>query len=173
MKLDGYSFSGDKTVSFNSNAVVSIGLYNASANPKAVTIDVLDELGTLKATLYYATLEGFKGYNTKIFVKNGHKLKVSAAAGIGVNVGVINESYVAKGVLTTEYIACVGDGVKDEFSLNGMSVNSFKELCIIFDGVYTAVFGKDYTLSDDGSVVKFNEVVANELEFVMIVTKQE
>ena len=26
MKLDGYSFSGDKTVSFNSNAVVSIGL---------------------------------------------------------------------------------------------------------------------------------------------------
>ena len=173
MKLDGYSFSGDKTISFNSNAVVSIGLYNASANPKAVTIDVLDELGRLKATLYSATLEGFKGYNTKIFVKNGQKLKVSADAGIGCNVGVINESYVAKGVLTTEYIACIGDGVKDEFSFNGVNVNSFKEVRIVFDGLYEAIFAKDYELNSDKSGVVFYEIPANGLEFSIFITKQE
>ena len=173
MKLDGYSFENDKTISFNSQAVVSISLYNASANPKSATVEVLDELGNKEATIYHASLEGFKGYERKIFVRNGQKLKLSLAGGIGANVGVINESYIAKGVLTTEYIPCVGDGVKSEFSLNGMSVNTFKELDIIFDGLYTAKFGEDYTLSDDGSLVRFAKAPCNELEFVIIVTKQE
>lgn len=173
MKLQSISFSGNKRVNINSQAVINISAFNSLDRPRQIRVKILDELGNTKSIIYEAQLQAKSSYEAKLFANNGEKLEFEAGSEVGFNVGILNENYIAKGVLTTEYIACVGDGVKSEFGLNGMSVNSFKELCIVFDGVYTAVFGKDYTLSDDGSVVRFNKAVANELEFVMIVTKQE
>lgn len=173
MKLQSISFSGNKRVNINSQAVINISAFNSLDRPRQIRVKILDELGNTKSIIYEAQLQAKSSYEAKLFANNGEKLEFEAGSEVGFNVGILNENYIAKGILNTEYIACVGDGVKSEFGLNGMSVNSFKELCIIFDGVYTAVFGKDYTLSDDGSVVRFNKAVANELEFVMIVTKQE
>lgn len=173
MKLTSSSFNGSKVVPINSQAVISMSLFNVSDQEQEVVVKILDELGGIKATIYQGKLGANKGYNDKLFANNGEKIEVMAKDAVGVNVGMLNENYIAKGILSTEYINCRGDGVKTEFSFNGITLTSFKELTIVFDGIYEAVFGEDYTLNADKSGVIFNTSVANGLNFVMLITKQE
>ncbi|ARR02213.1 hypothetical protein CVIC8964_0801 [Campylobacter vicugnae] len=173
MKLQSISFDGNKVISISSQAIINISLFNTLATPKQVTIKIVDELGNTKSIIYQAQLQANSGYEAKVFANSGQKIEIVADAGVGGNVGILNENYIAKGVLNTEYISCVGDGVKSEFSFNGISVNSFKEVRIIFDGLYEAVFAKDYSLNSDKSGVVFNQIPANGLEFIILITKQE
>lgn len=173
MKLQSNTFKGSGVVRLNSQAVVNISLFNTSDTPSEVVIKVLDELNTQKCVVYKDELSANQGHSLKLFANNGESISVEADEGVGVNIGVLNENYIAKGILNTEYIPCVGDGVKSEFSFNGLRVNSFKELRINFDGIYDAIFGKDFRLNDDKSGVIFTKVPADKLEFIIYITKQE
>lgn len=173
MKLQSISFSGNNRVNINSQAVINISVFNPLDTPSGVKVKILDELGNTKSIIYQGELQAKSGYQAKIFANSGERLEFEASGEVGFNVGVLNETYIAKGILNTEYIPCVGDGVKSEFSFNGLSVNSFKEVRIIFDGLYEAVFAKDYSLNSDKSGVVLNKIPANELEFIILITKQE
>ncbi|WP_086226683.1 hypothetical protein [Campylobacter devanensis] len=173
MKLQSISFSGNKRVNINSQAVINISAFNSLDRPRQIRVKILDELGNTKSIIYEAQLQAKSSYEAKLFANNGEKLEFEAGSEVGFNVGILNENYIAKGILNTEYIVCVGDGVKNEFSFNGLSVNSFKEVRIVFDGLYEAVFTKDYELNRDKSGVVFYEIPANGLEFIVFITKQE
>lgn len=171
MKLQSNTFKGSGSVKLNSQAVVNISLFNSSSYPNQVSVKVLDELGAEKAIVYKETINAEA--NLKLFANNGESISVEAPSEVSVNIGVLNENYIAKGTLSTDYIPCVGDGVKNEFSFNGLRVNSFKELRITFDGVYDARFGTDYQLNSDKSGVVFTKAPADGLEFIIYITKQE
>lgn len=173
MKLQSISFSGNNRVNINSQAVINISAFNPLDTPTGVKVKILDELGNEKAIIYQGELQAKSSYEAKLFANNGEKLEFEASSEVGFNVGILNENYIAKGILNTEYIVCVGNGVKSEFSFNGLSVNSFKEVRIVFDGLYEAVFAKDYELNSDKSGVVFYEIPANGLEFIVFITKQE